>query len=188
MGPDQGNSTSLQYRWSLRWSFFFLKYIYDAYSNSFLKLLFCILAIRFRRTGPSWEPVYCLDSLHKLKGTKNYANCHLDCETSWWFQSVSWQAIINLSDFILFSYYCAHHKKYRSQRRGAGFPHHMPSGQGYQGLTELWTTITFLLPTDRPDSVQGNKAAHRKVCATLMLEVRAECEPPGLPFPHKRYH
>ena len=107
--PDQGNSTSLQYRWSL--SFLSLRYIYNAYSNPFLKLLFCILAIHFRKTGPNWKPVCCLDSLRKLKGTKNYMNWHPDHETNWWFHSAFCQAIVHFSCFLLFSYYCAHHKK-----------------------------------------------------------------------------
>lgn len=186
-GPDQGNSTSLQYTWSLRWSFISLKYIYHAHSNSFLKLLFCILAIHFRKAGPDWKLVCCSDTLRKLKGTKNYTNRHLDRETNWWFQSASWQAIEHFSYFILFSYYCAHHKKYRSQRRGAGFPHRGPSAQGYQGLTELWTAIIFLLPTDRPHSVGGIRL-HTEQFVLCLTQKSAEYELPGLPFPHKWHH
>lgn len=78
-----------------------LKYIYDAHSNSFLKVLVCILVIHVRKIGPSWKPVWCLDSLCKSKGTKHYTNSHLDHETNWWFNSVSWQAIVNFSYFIL---------------------------------------------------------------------------------------
>lgn len=100
--PDQGNSASLQYQWSLRWSFISLKDIYDAHSNSFLKLLFCLLVIHFRKTGPNWKPVCCRDiacseERASWRGPKNYINSHLEHKRNWWPQPASWQATMHIT-------------------------------------------------------------------------------------------
>lgn len=62
---------------------FHLFEVYLWCSNSFLKLIFCLLALYLRKTGSNLKPVCCRDNLLMsilLKETKNYINGHLDHE------------------------------------------------------------------------------------------------------------